>query len=83
MKAYYTPNKGFIYAVINDGQAKDIKMIDESCIPGFCGGKEIHLTTDCSWDLYYEKRLREPRIVKLYKTQEELNEDLDIIGFFI
>ena len=83
MKAYYTPTNGFIYAVISYKQAKDIQLIEESCIPGFTNNNEMHLTTDNSWDLYYEKRLRKPRAVKLYKTQEELNRDLEILGFYI
>lgn len=83
MKAYYTPTNGFIYVVINNKEAKDIQIIEENCIPGFNKAKEIHLTTDGAWDLYYTKRLREPSAVKLYKTQEELNKDLEIIGFFI
>jgi hypothetical protein len=85
MKAYYTPNHGFIYIVINDKDAIDIKLINDFYIKDYFNefdtNKEVHLTTDCSWDLYFEKRLREPSLVRIYQTQAELNEDLEILGF--
>jgi hypothetical protein len=87
MKAYYTPSHGFIYVVIDDKDAIDIKLIDDIYIKNYFNefdtSKEVHLTTDCSWDIYFTKRLREPSLVRIYKTQAELNNDLEILGFFL
>lgn len=83
MIAYYTENNGFLYTIISSKDAKNIKMIDEDCIPEFDTTKEIHLTTDNSWNLYLEKRQKEPSMVKIYKTQSSLNKDLEILGFYI
>ena len=81
MKSYMTANKGFIYIRVSSADAVELKLIDNNCLLDFDPEKEVHLTTDGAWDLYYEKRLEEPSLVRIYKTQQKLSRDLEKLGF--
>ena len=84
MKAYYTETKvknkkKFVYIKLD---IEDAKKIFEG-LKDYTGDKEVHITTNNSFDVYIAKRLEVPLLVQICQTHQELNTRLALIGVYL
>lgn len=72
----------FLYAKVSRELALKVKHK----YMGFCGsnpdGVEYHLTTNGAYERYIVKRLNEPKFVRIFDTQAEMDNLLEDLGYW-